>query len=221
MEDARLSRAQGRHLRASGRCQYPPHPSSLERRAARRLALRCLATRERARKQLRIPRAPARSHAHAAIRQSSEIWRLHCCRVHCQFPRSRRHPAPELEHRIQNAAFVPHHSRRLSAPHPFPSAPLHFWAAHLEFIYRLSEALGTPRPRGAYSPTSGVSTGRALMSARHCRPCHPPVYHRIPRTENEHSHSIDAHHTFCCYDQEGADLSDGRGQFRILLLALD
>jgi hypothetical protein len=121
----------------------------------------------------------------------------------------------------QNAAFVPHHSRRLSAPHPFPSAPLHFWAAHLEFVYRLSEALGTPRPRGAYSPTSGVSTGRALMSARHCRPCHPPVYHRIPRTENEHAHSIDTYHTFCCYDQEGADLSDGRGQFRILLLALD
>jgi hypothetical protein len=191
--DAHLSRAQGRHLRASGRCQYPPQPSRLERRAERRLALRCLA-----------PRAGEPGNSCVFLAHLPSIARLSM--------QSLRHlaaalmpwsgaPVPPLLGHSRLSSSITVTTECISSPttpdgYPrltIPQYPASLSAAHANFVYRLSEALGTPPPRAAYSPTSGVSVGRAHV--RRALPAVPPPTHdRIPSQRTSTAHSIDTDH---------------------------
>jgi hypothetical protein len=180
--DAHLSRAQGRHLRASGRCQYPPQPSSRERRVERRLALHCLAPRAREPGNSCVFLAHLPSIVHLGLHASRHLAAaaLLPSSALCQLPRSRPHPAPELEHHpYHRMHLVPHHSRRLSSPYHsivFRSTSLPriqtlftVYLKHLIPCHRVLHILRRPQ-----------SLLVARRSVLHCRPCHTPTHHRIP-----------------------------------------
>jgi hypothetical protein len=159
-----------------GAASIRPNPRRLERRPQRSLAGR-----------LSLPRALAQPESsclsaayinyrvpHTAILPGDLEPSRHYCRgSRCTSSPALGHIPRESEHHHYLGTMES--PPRTTTPRRFLRStrvcglPLRPSAAHIRFIYRPSEALYTPPPRVAYSPTSGVSVGRALI------PCHAPT----------------------------------------------